>query len=63
MDYPFVLLFLEAIIGSAWFGGLLAGVIAMAISYFVIAFFFIPPLYSISEVKESQTYAAAFLSM
>ena len=62
MAYPFVFLFFGAIIGSAWFGGPLAGAIAMVISYFVVTVFFIPPLYSMSVGKESQTYVAAFLT-
>ncbi|HEX4287055.1 MAG TPA: ATP-binding protein [Terracidiphilus sp.] len=59
--YPFVFLFFGAIIGSAWFGGFIAGLIAIALSYLTIAFFFIPPLYSISVGKESQSFVAAFL--
>jgi PAS domain S-box-containing protein len=62
MAYPFVFLFLGAILGSAWFGGLLAGIIAMGMSYLVVVFFFIAPLYSMSVGKESQTYVVAFLT-
>jgi PAS domain S-box-containing protein len=59
--YPFVFLFFGAIIGSAWFGGFIAGLIAIALSYLTIVFFFIPPLYSISVGKESRSFLAAFL--
>ena len=62
MAYPFVFLFFGAIIGSAWFGGVVAGMIAIVLSYLVVTFFFIPPLYSMSVGKESQTYVAAFLT-
>lgn len=59
--YPFVFLFFGAIIGSAWFGGFIAGLIATAMSYVVIDFFFIPPLYSIAIAKESRSFITAFL--
>lgn len=62
ISYPFVFLFFGAIIGSAWFGGFIAGMLATAMSYMLIAFFFIPPLYSISVGKESRTFIAAFVS-
>lgn len=59
--YPFVFLFLGAIIASAWFGGFIAGLIAIGLSYATVVFFFIPPLYSISIAKESRSFVAAFL--
>ena len=62
MAYPFILLFVAAVIGSSWFGGAIAGGMAIALSYVLIAFFFIPPLYSISVGKESRTYVAAYLA-
>jgi len=62
MAYPFVFLFFPAVIGSAWFGGLIAGLMAIALSYVLIAFFFIPPLYSVSVGRESRTYVAAYLA-
>lgn len=60
ISYPFVFLFFGAIIGSAWFGGFIAGMLATAMSYVLIAFFFIPPLYSIS-VGDNKTFIAAFV--
>lgn len=62
MAYPFVFLFFGAVVGSAWFGGLAAGVIAIALSYVMIAFFFIPPLYSMTVGVESRSYLAAYLA-
>ncbi len=59
--YPFVFLFFGAIIGSAWFGGFIAGLVATAMSYVLIDFFFIPPLYSIAIAKESRSFVTAFL--
>lgn len=61
MAYPFVFLFFAAVIGSAWFGGLIAGIMAIALSYVLIAFFFIPPLYSVSVGPASRTYVGAYL--
>ena len=51
--YPFVFLFFGAIIGSAWFGGLIAGFISVVLSSLLITYFFIPPLFSITVAKES----------
>lgn len=61
MAYPFVFLFFGAIMGSAWFGGAICGFIAVILSSFVINFFFIPPLYSITVAKEFRTFLAAFI--
>lgn len=59
--YPFVFLFFGAIIGSAWFGGIIAGFMAVMLSSLLIAYFFIPPLYSMSVAKESQSFLTAFI--
>ena len=62
MAYPFIFLFLGAIIGSAWFGGVIAGVFAIVASYVVIVFFFIPPLYSMTIGEPFRPYVAAYLA-
>jgi PAS domain S-box-containing protein len=59
--YPFVFLFFAAIMGSAWFGGVIAGFVAVVLSSLMITYFFIPPLFSISVAKESQSFLAAFI--
>src|SRR5580658_5731455 len=59
--YPFVFLFFGAVMGSAWFGGFIAGFVAVVMSSLVITYFFIPPLFSISVAKESQTFLGAFV--
>ncbi|MGA8087244.1 MAG: ATP-binding protein [Terracidiphilus sp.] len=59
--YPFVFLFFAAIMGSAWFGGLIAGFMAVVLSSLLIDYFFVPPFYSISVAKESQSFFAAFV--
>lgn len=59
--YPFVFLFFGAVMGSAWFGGFFAGFVAVVFSSFLIAYFFVPPFYSITIGKESQSFFAAFV--
>ncbi len=59
--YPFVFLFFGAVMGSAWFGGIIAGFVAVVLSSLLITYFFIPPLFSISVAKESQSFLAAFI--
>jgi PAS domain S-box-containing protein len=59
--YPFVFLFFAAIMGSAWFGGVLAGFFAVMFSSLLITYFFIPPLFSITVAKESQSFLVAFI--
>ena len=59
--YPFVFFFFGAITGSAWFGGFVAGFMAVIHSSVVITYFFIPPLFSITVAKRSQSLLAAFI--
>jgi PAS domain S-box-containing protein len=59
--YPFVFLFFGAIMGSAWFGGFIAGAWAIVLSSVLIAFFFMPPLYSIAVNRELKSYYGAFI--
>lgn len=59
--YPFVFLFFGAIMGSAWFGGYIAGSMAVVMSSLLIAFFFMPPLYSMSIGREFRSYEGAFI--
>ena len=59
--YPFVFLFFGAIMGSAWFGGAVAGIFAVVASSLLITYFFIPPLFSITVAKESRSFLAAFI--
>ena len=61
ITYPFVFLFFGAVMGSAWFGGFTAGFIAVGQSSVLITYFFIPPLYSMSVAKESQSFLTAFI--
>jgi PAS domain S-box-containing protein len=59
--YPFVFLFFGAIMGSAWFGGILAGIWSIVFSSILVTFFFIPPLYSFTIDRELRSYDAAFI--
>jgi PAS domain S-box-containing protein len=59
--YPLLFLFLGAVMGSAWFGGIIAGLEAVLMSAILIDFFLVPPLYSMSVAVPSQSYVAAFI--
>jgi PAS domain S-box-containing protein len=59
--YPFLLLFLGAVMGSAWFGGRIAGLVAVVLSTAVVDYFFVPPLFSFYINQVSQTYCIAFI--
>jgi PAS domain S-box-containing protein len=59
--YPFVFLFFGAIMGSAWFGGFIAGIVAVAMSGLLVTYFFIPPLFSMSVASDSESFLTAFL--
>jgi hypothetical protein len=59
--YPFVFLFLAAVMCSAWFGGFISGLIAAAMSSFLVGFFFIPPVFSLSIAQEYRSYETAFI--
>ena len=59
--YPFVFLFFGAIMGSAWFGGAIAGTWAVLLSSVAIDFFMMPPLYSFTMNKELTTYFDSFV--
>jgi len=47
--------------GSAWFGGFIAGAWAIILSSVLIAFLYMPPLYSIAVNKELKSYYGAFI--
>jgi C4-dicarboxylate-specific signal transduction histidine kinase len=59
--YPFLFLFLGAVMGSAWFGGRIAGAISVVLSTAIIDFFFVPPFYSFYINNVAQTYCIAFI--
>ena len=59
--YPFLFLFLGAVMGSAWFGGRIAGLVSVLLSTAIIDYFFVPPFYSFYVNNVAQTYWAAFI--
>lgn len=61
MAYPFVFLFFGAIMCSAWFGGMVAGTMAVLMSSLAIDYFFVPPFYSMTVGREFRSYVAAFV--
>src|SRR5580698_6366896 len=60
--YPFLFLFLGAVMGSAWFGGRIAGLVSVVLSTATIDFFFVPPFYSFHINPVAQTYCVAFIA-
>lgn len=61
VSYPFLFLFLGAVMGSAWFGGRIAGLISVVLSTVMIDYFFVPPYYSFYVNQVAQTYTIAFI--
>jgi PAS domain S-box-containing protein len=59
--YPFLFLFFGAVMGSAWFGGTIAGFLSVGFSTLTIAYFFVPPLYSWSIDTTAESYFIAFI--
>ncbi len=62
IEYPFVFLFFGAVMGSAWFGGTIAGFLSVILSSAVIAFFFVPPFFSIGIDPASRSFYMAFVA-
>lgn len=59
--YPFIFLFLGAVMGSAWFGGRIAGFVSVILSTAIVDYFFVPPFYSFRVNEVAQTYCVAFI--
>lgn len=59
--YPFLFLFLGAVMGSAWFGGRIAGLVSVVLSTTIVDYFFVPPFYSFRVNEVAQTYCVAFI--
>lgn len=59
--YPFLFLFLGAVMGSGWFGGRAAGILAVIVSTVIVDYFFVPPFYSFNISPIAQVYSAAFI--
>src|SRR5260370_27287669 len=59
--YPFLFLFFGAVMTSAWFGGMGAGLFAVLISTLAVDYFFVPPFYSWRISATAETYFVAFV--
>lgn len=59
--YPFVFLFFAAIMCSAWFGGIIAGLEAVVMSAAAIVYFFVPPIFSLRVAQEFRSDVAGFV--
>jgi C4-dicarboxylate-specific signal transduction histidine kinase len=60
--YPFLFLFFGAVMVSAWFGGMGAGIFAVLISTVLVDYFFLPPFYSFSVSTTAEAYFGAFVA-
>jgi signal transduction histidine kinase len=58
--YPFLFLFVGAVMVSAWFAGLSGGLLAVLASTLLIDYYFIPPLHSFSVSISGAAYSIAF---
>jgi signal transduction histidine kinase len=59
--YPFLFLFFGAVVASAWFGGMLAGLFAVVFCILAVDYFFIPPGVGFVVNAAAGTYLAAFV--
>lgn len=59
--YPFLFLFIAAVMTSAWFGGTGAGLFAVLLSTAVAEYFFVPPFYSFELNTTDTSYFIAFV--
>lgn len=59
--YPFLFLFFGAVMASAWFGGMGAGLFAVLISTLAVDYFFVPPFHSWRISATAETYFVAFV--
>jgi signal transduction histidine kinase len=59
--YPFLFLFFGAVVASAWFGGMMAGLCAVVFSILAVDYFFIPPVASFVINAAAAAYLTAFV--
>ena len=60
--YPFLFLFLGAVMASAWFGGMAAGLFAVVLSIVAVDYFFIPPVNLFTFNAAVALYLASFVA-
>jgi len=61
LPYPFLFLFLGAVVASAWFGGMSGGLFAVILSIIAVDYFFIPPVKSLTFSPPVALYLASFV--
>ena len=59
--YPFLFLFFAAVMASAWFGGTIAGFLAVLVSTLLVDYFFLPPYYTFTIEPTDVAYFVAFI--
>jgi signal transduction histidine kinase len=59
--YPFLFLFFGAVMVSAWFGGMGAGLFSVLLSTVLVDYFFVPPFNSWQISTTAETYFVAFV--
>lgn len=59
--YPFLFLFVGAVMASAWFGGMTGGFLAVFLSTLLVDYFFVPPFYSFAVNTTAESYFVAFV--
>lgn len=60
--YPFLFLFFGAVMVSAWFGSMGAGLFSVLLSTLAVDYFFVPPFYSWQISTTAETYFVAFVA-
>ncbi|HUN88476.1 MAG TPA: ATP-binding protein [Terriglobales bacterium] len=60
--YPFLFLFLVAVMASAWFSGTWGGVFAVVASTVLVDYFFVPPAHSFRISTTAEAYFLAFIA-
>src|SRR5262245_53573433 len=61
MPFPFLILFLAAVMIASWFGGIAPGLFAVLLSTVAVDYYFIPPERAFSVNAEDLPYIVAFV--
>ena len=59
--YPFLFLFFAAVMASAWFGGIGAGLFSVLLSTVIVGYFFVPPYDSFQVNATDSSFFVAFI--
>lgn len=61
IPYPFLFLFLGAVMGSAWVGGAIAGFASVVLSTLAVGYFFLPPVFSFKISATAESYFISYI--